>query len=159
MSNHFHEVIGLCFGRAVGIPASHDFAFPLNPSSIAATHNVVTLSAGNEVETGSQLKQNLMGSENCEPTLETVPAKAPPGTSYCGLSFPRSWGRFLALTGRHPRPVFLCSFVHRRIFCGSRSFPLGSARLRFSRPPLPGSVRRAARRLGSLDIRRGRHYL
>jgi hypothetical protein len=66
------------------------------------------------VETGCQLKQNLMGSENCEPTLEIVPAKAPPGTSYCGLSFPRSWGRFFALTGRHPRPVFLCSFVHRR---------------------------------------------
>jgi hypothetical protein len=43
-----------------------------------------------EVETGRQLKQNLMGLENCEPTLETVPAKAPPGTSYCGLSFPRA---------------------------------------------------------------------
>jgi hypothetical protein len=49
------------------------------------------------VDTGRQLKQNLMGSENCEPTLATVPAKAPPGTSYCGLSFPRSWGRFFAL--------------------------------------------------------------
>jgi hypothetical protein len=42
-----------------------------------------------------ELKQNLMGSENCEPTLQTVPAKAPSRHFFLRPQLPPELGPFL----------------------------------------------------------------
>jgi hypothetical protein len=48
------------------------------------------------VETGRQLKQNLMGSADCGPHISTVP-DITPRHFLRGLSFHRSWGCFFGL--------------------------------------------------------------